>query len=74
MTHADDKTTWTCINCRLLSATHVCSYWFGAHEVGPFCEDCDHKCPPCVAPVGAHPAARLVGPRVCLSAASPARQ
>lgn len=32
---------FACINCRRIFARNEVRYWFGTHEVGPFCEDCD---------------------------------
>jgi len=33
--------TKACINCGLRFEVDTLRYWFGANEVGPFCETCD---------------------------------
>ena len=35
------KTLIRCINCGRIFAPTGVLYWFGASEVGPFCETCD---------------------------------
>jgi hypothetical protein len=30
-----------CINCHTTIQPRVCTYWYGFHDVGPFCEACD---------------------------------